>query len=33
MMIVDIARCINSSLHLFNFDWVQELIKGAVGAE
>ena len=23
----------NSSLHLFNFDWVQDLIKGAVGAE
>jgi cytochrome c oxidase subunit 4 len=23
----------NSSLHLFNFDWVHELIKGAVGAE
>jgi cytochrome c oxidase subunit 4 len=23
----------NSSLHLFNFEWVQELIKGAVGAE
>src|SRR5436309_1799315 len=23
----------NSSLHLFNFEWVHELIKGAVGAE
>jgi cytochrome c oxidase subunit 4 len=23
----------NSSLHLFNFEWLQELIKGAVGAE
>jgi len=23
----------NSSLHLFNFDWVQQIIKGAVGAE
>jgi cytochrome c oxidase subunit 4 len=23
----------NVSLHLFNFDWLQELIKGAVGAE
>ena len=23
----------NSSLHVFNFDWVQQIIKGAVGQE